>query len=221
MQVFSDSTAEATQPSSTLARSTVVGLAAAAAQLCWIGAVMRSRRITGRPIGVSPESAPAPLGQSLALMLASTILAWPALLAAAFITNYLQQQWSGPTPELGHQMLEQMVAAGTQDVWWWVAAFAAVVIAPCVEETVNRGFIQQGLKAARISRPTAVVVTAAVFALLHWSAIPEGARLPGLVTLALLGLLWGWLYERTGRLSVCIVAHALFNVVNLMSLPQG
>jgi membrane protease YdiL (CAAX protease family) len=41
------------------------------------------------------------------------------------------------------------------------------------------------------------------------------------VTLALLGLLWGWLYERTGRLSVCILAHVLFNVVNLLSLPQG
>jgi hypothetical protein len=63
---------------------------------------------------------------------------------------------------------------------------------------------------------TSVAVTACLFALIHLPALPEGARLVGVTTLAALGAVWGVLYERTGRIAAPILAHAAFNVANLL-----
>jgi len=57
-----------------------------------------------------------------------------------------------------------------------------------------------------------VVVTAAVFALLHWSHGPDPAAL------FLLALALGVVYSRTRRILPCVVAHALLNASSLVSL---
>jgi hypothetical protein len=85
-----------------------------------------------------------------------------------------------------------------------------------VEEFLWRGFLQQGLKATGIGVRPAVAVTACLFALIHLPALPEGARVGGVATLVVLGVAWGLLYERTGRIAAPIMAHAAFNVANLL-----
>lgn len=125
-----------------------------------------------------------------------------------------------PPPE--HQMLVVM----RQVSWPWqvMAIVSAVVLAPLSEEVFCRGLVQSMFR-RYTGRPwAAVVVTSALFALLHWDSLPRGsgAGWVQLPALAALGVVLGYNYERSGRLVASIVIHVLFNSVSVgVSLAGG
>lgn len=166
----------------------------------------------------APTAAPTTLGESGALLGAVNLLGWPVLIVASSVALMVQQMFEVQAPRLGHSTLAAMQQAGTSDPWWWGAAFVAVVLAPASEEWLYRRYLQQGLRGVLRGRWAAIAAASCTFAALHWSALPEGSRVPGLVTLALLGVMLGYLYERTGRLAAPIAMHAIFNAVNLARL---
>jgi hypothetical protein len=89
----------------------------------------------------------------------------------------------------------------------------ALVVAPIVEELVFRAGIFRFLR-SRAPRWVAFAVSGGLFALLHgnWvSALP----------LFVLGLVFAAAYERTGRLAVPMLAHALFNLNTLLLVLVG
>lgn len=209
---------------SPLARGVLVSALSMGAQLALLaGQDAWTRRATGgRAIGThepgTPAPAPAPIGESGAMLAAVNLLGWPVLIVASSVALMVQQMFEVQAPRLGHSTLEAMQQAGSGDPWWWGAAFVAVVLAPASEEWLYRRYLQQGLRGVLPGRWAAIAVASCIFAALHWSALPEGSRVPGLVTLALLGAMLGYLYERTGRLAVPIAMHAIFNAVNLARL---
>lgn len=75
--------------------------------------------------------------------------------------------------------------------------------APIVEELFYRGMVQRAFK-ARVNDTLAMVVTAVMFALVHFQAL----QLPGLI---LFGLVAGYLANRYARLGPAIFAHIGFN----------
>ena len=81
--------------------------------------------------------------------------------------------------------------------------FAAVVFAPLCEEVLFRGLLFPAFK-KRIGTGLAMVVTAFLFALVHW-------HLPTFPALFVLGLALAYVYERTGTLAAPITFHAIFN----------
>lgn len=83
-----------------------------------------------------------------------------------------------------------------------------VVGAPIVEELVYRGLIQRSLAAA-VGRVTGLLLTAALFSLIHFSPV----EYPGLF---LAGLVFGGGLSSTGRLGPGILAHAAFNGAGLV-----
>ena len=90
-----------------------------------------------------------------------------------------------------------------------LAAVLAVVVVPCFEEFVFRGWLQQGL--ARTVGPSAGIgLTAALFTINHDSSV----WLPILVLALLLGLL----RERTQRLWPCLAVHMAHNGVQVALL---
>src|SRR5690606_26702567 len=91
-----------------------------------------------------------------------------------------------------------------------VVVAAVVLSAPLVEEVVFRGFLQTGLT-ARLGALRAILVTAAVFALLH---VGSGAHL--FLPIALLGVFLGWLRAWTGGLLAPVVAHATHNAAMIV-----
>lgn len=105
------------------------------------------------------------------------------------------------------------VAAGTASAFSLLNLVTVVVSAPLLEELVCRGLLQtvllQALGASR--RGWVVVAASAVFAMLHIPVAPWA----GVGGLFVLGLVLGSLYERTGSLMPCVVAHAGFNIVTL------
>jgi membrane protease YdiL (CAAX protease family) len=98
-----------------------------------------------------------------------------------------------------------------------IAIVGAFVVAPIGEEVFFRGIIQTGLHRASIPRWgsmqhrwTAIIATATLFGLMHFST-PH--QIPALIVL---GIILGYLYERTGSLFVPILVHMLFNGKTLL-----
>jgi membrane protease YdiL (CAAX protease family) len=80
------------------------------------------------------------------------------------------------------------------------------VLAPILEECLFRGILLKGL--LRNYRPAvAIGQSALLFGLVHFN--------PAQSTVALLmGVLLGWLYYRTRSLGLCIMLHALYNLLS-------
>lgn len=84
---------------------------------------------------------------------------------------------------------------------WWMFALA-VVAAPLCEEFIFRGLIFGGLRRS-MGAPGAIVISAAIFAIVH----PPLSMLPVFV----LGLCTGFAYERGKMLLAPMLVHAAYN----------
>jgi len=91
-----------------------------------------------------------------------------------------------------------------------VAFLVAVVLAPLAEEVLFRGVLLSALS-RRWGTAVAVFGSSAVFSAMHVSPI----AVPPIFVLA---LVLGWLFVRTRSLTVCIVAHSVFNGFGLAAL---
>ncbi|MCF3651843.1 CPBP family intramembrane glutamic endopeptidase [Synoicihabitans lomoniglobus] len=92
-------------------------------------------------------------------------------------------------------------------------SFLAVVVAPLVEEVIFRAGLFRFLR-TRLPRWAAFVLPAAIFGSLH-------GNLVAFMPLFMLGIVFAVAYERTGRISVPILAHALFNLNTILLLLAG
>lgn len=98
-----------------------------------------------------------------------------------------------------------------------VIAVLTVLVVPLVEELVFRGlFLRGALRAfgglGRVAGPAlAIVTTGIVFALAH-------VELLEILGLAAFGMVLSYMAYRLGRLGPCILAHATFNLVAVLSV---
>ncbi|MCP4250414.1 MAG: CPBP family intramembrane metalloprotease [bacterium] len=92
----------------------------------------------------------------------------------------------------------------------WVLWLGAVLIAPVAEEFFFRGLVQTLLGRLTGRRWVAVLATAVGFGIAH-------AQQPQVIpTLAVLGVLLGVSYERSGGLVTPIVLHSVFNLKTMI-----
>jgi len=92
-----------------------------------------------------------------------------------------------------------------EDPWQVIQiVFLAVVIAPVWEEVFFRGICYPLFRGVR-DRAFGLVATSLLFGLAHGHG-------PSLVPLTFLGLVLAVVYERTGKLGICIALHAVFNL---------
>jgi membrane protease YdiL (CAAX protease family) len=80
---------------------------------------------------------------------------------------------------------------------------AGALVAPFTEELFLRGIIFRGYLLAK-GPVVAYGMSSALFAVLH-------LNLPAFLPLFVIGLVLAWLYQRTGSLVPCIVAHGVNN----------
>ncbi len=97
-----------------------------------------------------------------------------------------------------------------------VVGIAVVLVAPLAEEVFFRGFVFPGL-----IRPVgvfgAILVSGLLFGMFHVT----GADSAGLVIpFTPIGMLFAWLYFKTGTLWTSIVSHLVFNLVSFILLAS-
>jgi hypothetical protein len=174
----------------------------------WVGyglgpvAVARAKgRGPAADYGASLEPADLPLG------LAAGVLAQLVILPLLYLP--ILRLVDGDPSRSARELVDTV--DGPVDVALLVASVA--VIAPLVEELAYRGLLLRALQ-RRFGPWVAVVVSAAVFALVH----RELLVLPGLFVF---GLLAGWLTLRSGRLGPAVAMHVAFNATTLVALGRS
>ena len=116
-----------------------------------------------------------------------------------------------PAPEVAHETLVTLQESFSLNLLLTII-ISAVIMAPLIEELVFRGVLQTTLmRLMKGRRWPAMLITAAVFSAIHAWVVPAQA----LLSLFVLGLVFSYVYERTGSLLTPILAHAVFNAINI------
>jgi len=113
------------------------------------------------------------------------------------------------------------VSPDIQDVVKWVLdedstfvltilAFFGTVIAPVMEEIIFRGFLIPALK-GRLGVRYAILISAAIFAAVHMDKF-------AFLQIFILGILLGYLYEKTQSIAASVVVHILHNSLTITFL---
>jgi membrane protease YdiL (CAAX protease family) len=90
-----------------------------------------------------------------------------------------------------------------------LTGIAVLIMAPLAEEIFFRGFIFGGL-VRPLGVPAALAVSGLIFGVFH---ITDVASLGVVLPFSLIGVLFAWLYYRSGSIWPSMAAHFLFNVV--------
>lgn len=140
----------------------------------------------------------------------------PMVMATIQVAVYVGEHFGQEAPVLAHDMLKMLVESDSP-MGSALIIISAVLVAPIVEEGIFRGIVQSVMvETLGESRRWAVVIVASVlFMFIHadtatwenWQALPG---------LCVLGLVLGWLYERTGSLWPSIIVHTGFNAMNIL-----
>jgi hypothetical protein len=185
----------------------VVGLGADLAFAGVLAAWMRSRHpgwlsAVGL-IGVRRPVREFAIGAGLGLLL------YPAIMIASGMILALFEELSGRELTPPEQVPEGLSSGGKA-----LVVILAVFVAPVIEEIFFRGLLFRSVRDRR-GFWIGVVVSSAVFGLVHWEA---GAWLEVLVlqtTMVLTGIGLAAVYERRGTLVASIGTHFMFNVIGV------
>lgn len=177
----------------------VVGLLALWTGLFGTVIVLARNRIT-TDVGLRFAWFDVPLGVVVGIV-SQIALIWLVYLPWRALDKTLSDRLEEPARELTD------LAAGPR---LYVLAVMIVLVTPVVEELFFRGLLQ-GALLRRFSPPAAIALSSLGFGLAH----VQGLQLLGLVAF---GLVLGYIAWRTGRLGLCIVTHAAFNLVTVLAL---
>ena len=141
----------------------------------------------------------------------AAVLGWLVVFGAQIVLGILVAALFGPgaLPERGGLPRDIAEAPPSSLV------LGAVVVAPVAEELFFRGLLLQGL--ARSYGPRiGLAGSALVFGLFHFSGPSIQTVLP-MLSAVVVGLVLGWLFARTGNLTVPVLTHTLVNGVALVA----
>lgn len=135
-------------------------------------------------------------------------------LAAFAVVYVVGQAIVGAYAAAGREPPQQETVQFMSDAQGWelvLASVLAVVVAPFAEEVFFRGILFPAL-AREMPVAAALVLQALLFGAVHVSQL---SHLVFMAPLTLVGLATGWIYLRTRSLSAAVMAHAVFNAVEL------
>lgn len=124
-------------------------------------------------------------------------------LALAFVVDPLTELLP-PMPDALKEAMKALVNGKL-----WVNILCVSVMAPLLEEWLCRGTILRGLLGNGVRPGWAIAASALIFALIHanpWQAVPA----------FILGLLFGYVYYRTGSLKLTVLMHFTNNSFSLI-----
>lgn len=109
-----------------------------------------------------------------------------------------------------------VAAQALPDQWWrWPVLILGALENAVVEEVVVLGFLVHRLRQLGWRWPTAIGTSALIRGAYH---LYQGVG--GFIGNVIMGVLFGWLFKRWGRVAPMIVAHALIDIVAFIGYAQ-
>lgn len=146
----------------------------------------------------------------------SWLVAFPVIILLTQVMGVILHDW------MGYEMHTQLAVNQVQSVKEYPALLAVLVVClitvvPFIEEVLFRGYLQESLQP--FFRPwPALIITALVFALFHFSFTQGVSNFLILGALFVLALLLGYLKERQASLWSSLALHATFNGISLVQI---
>jgi membrane protease YdiL (CAAX protease family) len=99
----------------------------------------------------------------------------------------------------------------------FIALICIVIGSPIIEEFLFRGVIQSYLR-KKAGSIASIVLTSAFFSLFHFSLGQGIQNIPIIISLFILSLYLGFIYEKTRSLFSPLTLHVTFNVINAIKI---
>jgi uncharacterized protein len=206
-----------------VAKATVVGLVFSSligAWLAWRAASIRnSTGEKGIPLHVPALGIAGWFTVAVGLL----VFMWAAFALTFFVlgidpTSYAPSRDGLNDVNSSAGMVEKLMADLADEPFLFALAMPGVTIAvPIVEEIIFRGALFSALRHSWFGKTGAVVITAAVWALVHGMAAPWLF----VFIIFIMGLVLGWLLLRFGSLTVTIMCHAVWNLFSSLAIFSG
>ena len=120
--------------------------------------------------------------------------------------------------ELPDQLAVRFLKMTFQDpLNFFMTVITIVVLAPILEETLFRGFLQSFIR-QHLGSKNSILITALCFSFFHYSPEQGLANISIIGSLFALALFLGFVYDRRGSLAASMALHASFNAVNVLNL---
>lgn len=155
----------------------------------------------------------------VALVVGFCILMWLVFIGTFLISGINPESYS-PAGGLNDGnsasgLVEKTIADLSKEPWLFALALPGIILgAPVTEELIFRGALFSALVNSRVGRFGAVLISSALWALIHLSAAPW--LYVGVIFI--MGLVLGVLLLRFGSLWVTIACHASWNLVNSLAI---
>lgn len=102
-------------------------------------------------------------------------------------------------------------------IYFILAVISIIILAPLIEETLFRGFLQTYIR-QHLGSKQAILITSVCFSLFHYSSGQGLGNISIIVSLFVLSLFLGFLYEKQGSLLASMTLHASFNLISVINL---
>ena len=165
---------------------------------------------------VVPPAPPVPIARSKILPAGIGVfcITWTASVLAGIVWNWALDRLGVPQ---GEQDLVPLFRGEHAAAHLIVMIFVAIVVAPVWEEIIFRGALFGYLR-TRLPRALAFALPALVFAAAHIGKRSDARFFASLLVFA---LIHNKAYERTGRIGVTMISHALFNLTTIGMVLLG
>lgn len=102
-------------------------------------------------------------------------------------------------------------------LYFVLATISIIILAPLIEETLFRGFLQSYIR-QHLGSKQAILITSVCFSLFHYATGQTLGNISIIVSLFVLSLFLGFIYEKRGSILAPMTLHASFNAISVINL---
>lgn len=146
----------------------------------------------------------------------SWALAYPLIITLSQIIGLISYIF-GPPPHIDQVAVKQLKNIFDHPLLFTCTALVIICLVPIAEEILFRGFLQRWL-VKNLGRLMGIILTAALFAVFHFSLTQKWENIELILSLFILACLLGFIYERQGVLWAPIGLHVTFNAISVFMI---
>lgn len=144
------------------------------------------------------------------------LISYPIIMGVSLIAGMISKHLWGKSG-VEQVAVQQLLEIKGHSLLFAAMVLVVIVIVPFIEELLFRGFLQSWLR-RKIGRSAALILTAFIFACVHFSKAQGIGNFELIVALFALSCFLGFIYERQRTLWASFGLHCTFNAISVFVL---